>query len=374
MNLRENVLAILHYENYDHFPVVSFGYWYETLEKWVTEGHITKEEAQGYLLDGDNSPADKTIMKRLGFDFNWNSCYGAKNLLLPSFEKELIEEKPDGSHIVRDEKGLIVLEKPGIVSIPSEIGTSLVNRNDWEELYLPKLQWSENRVNKEFFKNFSFIENRELPIGYHCGSLIGEMRNLLGVEQLSYLYYDDEDLFAEIVDTICNLSYHCAKEVLETGAKFDYAHFWEDICYKNGPLITPSVFKEYIAPHYKKITSLLNEHGIDIISVDCDGYIDHILPIWLKNGVNTMFPIEVGTWNASIAPWRETYGNELRGVGGMNKTIFAKDYKAINEEVERLKPLIALGGYIPCPDHRIAPDAKFENVQYYCQKMQNLNL
>jgi len=129
-----------------------------------------------------------------------------------------------------------------------------------------------------------------------------------------------------------------------------------------------------VGPHYKRITDLLKKYNIDIVSVDCDGLIDKLVPIWLENGVNTMFPIEVGTWNASIAPWREKYGKELRGVGGMNKTVFAKDYKAIDAEIERLKPLIELGGFIPCPDHRIAPDAKFENVQYYCEKMHNLKL
>ena len=41
-------------------------------------------------------------------------------------------------------------------------------------------------------------------------------------------------------------------------------------------------------------------------------------------------------------------------------------------EVERLKPLIALGGYIPCPDHRIAPDAKFELVRYYCELLRKI--
>ena len=61
-------------------------------------------------------------------------------------------------------------------------------------------------------------------------------------------------------------------------------------------------------------------------------------------------------------------------MGGMNKTVFARDNKAVDEEIERLKTLIELGGYIPCPDHRIAPDAKFEVVQYYCEKMQNLKL
>ena len=110
MTFRENVLAILHYETFEHFPVVSFGYWEETLDKWAQEGHITREEAEGYRREGDNSPADKSVMKRLGFDFNWNSCLSAKNQMFPAFEKKILEEKPDGSRIVRDEQGLIVLE------------------------------------------------------------------------------------------------------------------------------------------------------------------------------------------------------------------------------------------------------------------------
>ena len=74
-----------------------------------------------------------------------------------------------------------------------------------------------------------------------------------------------------------------------------------------------------------------------IVSLDCDGKIDRLVPIWLENGVNTMFPIEVGVWNASILPWREKYGREIRGVGGMDKKVFAYDYAAIDEEVERLR-------------------------------------
>jgi len=192
---------------------------------------------------------------------------------------------------------------------------------------------------------------------------------MLGVEEMSYMYVDDEELYVEIADTLCGLCYDCAKAILETGVKFDYAHYWEDICFKNGPLVSPAVFEEVMGPWYKKIADLVNSYGIDIISLDCDGCIDKLVPIWLENGVNTMFPIEVGTWNASIAPWREQYGKNLRGVGGMNKTVFAKDKAAVDAEIERLLKLIELGGYIPCPDHRIAPDADFELVKYYCEKL-----
>ena len=82
-----------------------------------------------------------------------------------------------------------------------------------------------------------------------------------------------------------------------------------------------------------------------------------------------MFPLEVGSWNGSFAPLRERYGKALRGVGGMNKNVFSMEKEDIDREVQRLRKLVKLGGYIPCPDHRIAPDAKWENVQYYCEKM-----
>lgn len=372
MNFRENSMAILHYQPYDKMPVVSFGYWNETLDKWADEGYITREEAEGYARYGDNSEADRSVMKKLGFDFNWGSTVGGNILLFPSFPREVLKENPDGSRIVRNSDGLIIKEKPGTVSIPSQIGTSLKDRKAWEELYLPRLQWDPKRVNYEALRALPKKKDRQTPLGLYVGSMFGNVRNLLGVEELSYLYADDEDLFREIVDTVCGLCLKTAEEILSTGAEFDFGHFWEDICFKNGPLVNPAVFRELTGPWYKKITDLLKEHGIDIVSLDCDGCIDLLIPTWIENGVNTMFPMEVGTWHASIAPWREKYGRALRGVGGMDKRVFSQDKEAVDREVDRLVKLIRLGGYIPCPDHRIAPDAKFPLVQYYCSRMQEL--
>jgi uroporphyrinogen decarboxylase len=52
----------------------------------------------------------------------------------------------------------------------------------------------------------------------------------------------------------------------------------------------------------------------------------------------------------------------------MNKHVLAADRSAIDREIERLKPIVELGGYLPCPDHRLPPDAVWENVRYYCDK------
>lgn len=379
MTTRERVLAVLNYEPYDRLPIVHFGFWPETLQKWAGEGHITQNEA-GTWVDGN--PTDAVISEKLGFDASYYATYRLRTLLMPAFPAEVVKELPDGSQHVRNHLGVVELHRPGAVSIPAEIDHLLTGRASWEEHYKPRLQFNPERVTGGKVRvgdhelpwdegGLAFLQTgeRDFLYGLHCGSLFGHIRNMTGVEGATMLYAMDEPLFTEIIDTVGDLCYQCAKYALEAGAQFDYVHLWEDICFKSGPLIIPSVFDEKVGPHYKRITDLARAHGIRVASVDCDGKIDALIPTWFHNGVNVMFPIEVGTWDASIAPWREQYGRELRGVGGMNKNAFTRDRAAVDAEVERLKPLVDLGGYLPCPDHRIAPDSAWDLVRYYCDRM-----
>lgn len=371
MTNRALVHAIMNYQPFDRIPVVSFGFWTETLRKWRDEGHIPSDMVY------ERPMADieyDTINSMLGFDFNWHSLRGMSQYLIqPLFDSAILEKYPDGKLKTLDVEGNIVIVKPGTASLPYEAGHTLVDRKSWEDAYVPRLSYGEEYIDRKLLESLKRDnDTRSNPLGLFCGSMFGRIRNWLGLEDFIYLWYDDPDLLRDIVDTVGELLFRQTKLYLESGVVFDYAHFWEDICGNNGPLIQPQLLRDLAGPHYRRITELLSSYGIDIVSVDCDGLIDPMIPIWLEHGVNTMFPIEIGSWNASIAPWRKTYGTKLRGVGGVDKRIFGQDYAAIDREIERIRPLIELGGYIPCPDHRIPPDAIWENVQYYCDKLHNL--
>ncbi len=379
MNHRERALAVLNYQPYDRLPIVHFGYWNETLDKWAEEGHITKRDA---ALWRDGNDIDRKIGDILGFDFDWAGHFGADIGLKPKFRTRVVEQFEDGSRHVLDANGAVVREVPGVTSIPMEIDHLLKGRAGWEKYYKPRLQWHEDRLGLErlktrqaeqlFGKEGRLLwhpEEREYAVGIWCGSIYGKIRDYTGLVNLSYALVDDPLLVEEMIETVGELCYQGVKAALEAGFKPDFGHFWEDICYRAGPLVNPKYFDEKCGPHYKRITDLLHQYGVNIVSLDCDGKIDSLIPTWIENGVNTMFPIEVGVWHASIAPWREKYGLELRGVGGVDKKVLAYDYAAVDAEVERQRPLVELGGYIPCLDHRIAPDAKWENVQYYCERM-----
>ena len=368
MTHRDRVLACLHYEEYDRLPLIHFGFWPETLAKWCREGHIPEPWAANWA---DGNAADRDITRALGFDGNWVTQAHPLTNLLPAFEPEVLNVLPDGSRRERNANGVVVLVNDDAVSIPMELDHLLVDRASWERHYLPRLQYTEARVAAASTPPAASASHArpDAPVGLFCGSLFGVVRNWLGLTGVSYLYADDEALYDEIIDTVADLAWRCTRDLLATGMRIDFGHFWEDICFRSGPLVVPRVFAAKVGPHYRRITGLLRSHDIDLVSLDCDGCIDSLVPIWLQNGVNVMFPIEVGTWHGSIAPWRRQYGRDLRGVGGMNKHVLAADRAAVDAEVERLKPLVNLGGYIPCPDHRLAPDAEWDNVRYYCDRM-----
>ena len=372
MTNRERALNILHFKTVDRLPAVHFGYWPELLTEWAEQGKIPAELASDNY---DGSEKERELDRMLGWDFNWYRTFGSANHLIPPFETKVIETLPDGTRRVQNGDGNIERVKPGITSIPSEDDYLLKDREAFEKYYKPRMQYAPERVNIEFYKNFNNIRPYDVPVGLHLGSVLGNIRNICTVAGMSFLIYDeDEDLFADIVDTYAEMQYSCAKAILETGAKFDFAHYWEDICFKNGPLISPGKFDELCAKHYKKRNDLCHQYGIDIISLDCDGVVGKLLPTWVENGVNTMFPIEVGVWGDQFEPARKLYGNEVLGVGGMDKTALRKDKAAVDAEIERLRRLTAMGGFIPCPDHRLMPGTKFELVQYYTEEVKKIHI
>ena len=373
MTNRERALNILHYQPVDHLPAVHFGYWRELLVEWANQGKISMELAKSW---SDSSDADRELDRILGWDFNWGCCIGGRMGLFPTFEQKMLEVLPDGTQRICNPQGVIERVRPGVTSIPSEDDYLLHTREDFEQLYLPKMQFSPNRIDKEkILERVKKAQQADRPIGLHLGSVLGEIRSMVSVVGMSYLMYDeDEELFADIVDAYAEMQYKTVEEVLSLGVKFDFGHYWEDICFNSGPLLSPAIFEELCAKHYKRRNDLCKKHGIDIISLDCDGVTEALLPTWFENGVNTMFPIEIGTWGDQFEAARSKFGKGMLGVGGMDKTTLRIDKQAVDKEIERMKHLASMGGFIPCPDHRLMPGTKFELVQYYIEEIKKIKV
>ncbi len=350
MTLRERWVNTMHFKKADRLPFMEFGYWDETLPLWHEQGlpRTVKTEAQAYAYFGIE---------------DWRDVGVNTDGLCPGFEKEIIEET-DEYIIWRDEERTVKKELKGVVkTIPHFLDHGLKSRDDWK-LYKAKLNPdTPERFPADWEKRVKAFQTRDYPLCIHIGSLIGRPRDWAGFENIGVLAYDDPALFEEIIETICV----CGCATIERALKDvspDFGAGWEDICFKNGPALSPKMFDKWIVPRYKRITDLLLKHGVDVVWTDCDGNIMPIMDQFLAGGINCMFPIEVAGGSDPVA-MRAKYGHKVLLQGGVDKMALLKGPKAIEQELLRLKPTVDDGAFIPHVDHRCPADVTLENYKFY---------
>jgi len=355
MTPRERFLACMRYEPHDRVPLVDFGFWTQTLQRWVREGF----------------PANGNTDVYFGMDAIWHDA-GIFPGLLPQFDQRILEDLGDKEKIVQFD-GLISIQRKDRSAIGAQVAATLTDRASWIEHYHPRL---DPETPGRLPADWDAILAREASRGHvqnvFVGSMYGWIRNWMGVERLSILLYEEPDLFGSMVARIADCVIGVLEPALSAGLKPDFAHFWEDMCYKTGPLMSPHMVREFLCPHYERITGLLKRYGVDIIVLDSDGLIDALIPLWLDAGINTLLPIEVGTWNADPLKLRERHGHALRMIGGFDKNIMAGTRDDIAAEIDRLAPLVEDGGFLPCPDHNVPPSVSLENFRFYLERARHV--
>lgn len=349
MTPRERFNRQMHYQSIDRCFNMEFGYWEENFKLWpiFVENHVT-----------NNDEAD------LFFNFDpirsiWVNCW-----LSPAFPWRTVSETAN-TRILMNADGLLAeVPKDGHDTIPHYIKASIVTPDDWRRCKEERMRRDDpaRKVDIERLKQLH-PPDRKYPLGIYCGSMIGKIRDLLTFEGLAYAIYDYPEMVEDMVETVCVLVEDFLDQVLPHFA-FDYASNWEDICFKNGPIVSVDFFKNVVMPRYKRISKKLRAHGIDLWYSDCDGDTRPILPYFLEGGINCLFPFEVNGC-AHPAELFKRYGKDLRIMGGVDKIELAKGPRAIKAYLETLVPLVARGGYIPFCDHRCPPNVKPEDYLYY---------
>jgi len=349
---RELFLSIMHYGEFDRMPVLHWREWPETRERWLQEGLPAGVNEHEYF---NAHPLTVGVPVHVG--------------LYPAFEEEVLEET-DEYRILRQSDGVVAQDWKDKSCIPHYIDFTMKDRSGWEE-YRKRLRPHPDRIPEDLDERLEAARNSGLPVAINTGSMVGWTRNWMGVQNMAYACYDDRDLVAEVADTVANLVCWAIEQV---GSKIqiDVGWGWEDICFRTGPLISPNIFRQCCVPAYRKVADKLAQYGCDLYVVDCDGKVDELVPLWLEGGVNVMFPVEIGVWNADPMAFRKRYGKQVRIIGGIDKKEIAKGPAAIDAEVERRVPLMKDGGFIPLPDHLIIPSTSLADYRYYLERVRSL--
>ena len=348
MTDRERFNNQMHYKPVDRCFNMEFGYWQENFHQWpmfVDNGITSNEQADVY------------------FSFDVIKLVQAP-WINPPFEPEVISETETTKTFVNAEGLVVEVPKDGHDTIPHCLRSTIVTPDDWKRCKEERFR-RDDPIRKADIAALKkeHPADRDYPVGIHCGSMIGKVRNILTFEGLAYATADYPDMVEDMVETCCLLTEDFLDQVLGE-IDFDYAGGWEDICFKSGPIVSVDFFENVVVPRYKRIHKKLRAVGIDIWYTDCDGDVRPILPLLNEGGINCLFPYEVNSC-AHPAELLGEYGKDLHMMGGVDKMALGAGPAAIKAYLKTLAPLVERGGYIPFCDHRCPPNVKPADYLYY---------
>lgn len=384
MNARERFAAIMAFQKPDRHLLWEMGYWVETLERWYGEGlerrhGLHKQFVPGEGVRGESVPHDDTstartrdrdVHEQLGLDaalvslpINAGPC--------PPFPVAVVDETDD-YRVEQDEYGVRKMVNKRSPSVPRYLSFPVSCRDDFERLKAERFPRDlAARVPADWAGRVAVYGERDYPLalgGLPCG-FFGFPRLLMGEQGLFLGYYDQPELIRDILSFTTDLWIDLWEQALSV-VSVDCAHFWEDMAYRNGSLISPALFREFLTPCYRKITSFLKARGVSTILVDTDGNLDELIPLFLESGVTGLYPIEVQAGN-DLAAIRRRYPR-LQMMGGIDKRKVALGRPAIDRELQAIPALLASGGYIAHLDHLAPPDISWSDFRCYRERLRVL--
>jgi uroporphyrinogen decarboxylase len=382
MNSRERFLKIMKFENCDRTMLWEVGYWAGTVRLWYQEGLLEIEGIPEYVDDGVTvtgegipspevrCPVDEDVHKTFNFDKRLIRI-PVELGIYPPFELKVLEDYGE-TQLVSTEWGATKKVRKDGRSMP-QFSTFLVNnRNDFDKIKKYFNPDDPGRFPPNWDSLCSEYKNRDYPLaigGYPYG-LFGYPRFLMGLENLLFSYYDDPEFINNLLEFLTDFWISIWDKVLSQ-VEADYALIWEDMCYKNGPLISPDLFRKFMMPQYRRITKFFRDKGVDIICVDTDGDCTELIPLFMECGFTAMVPFEVQA-GMNIIEVRKNFP-KLGIMGGLDKRAIALGKEEIDMELESKLPfMLSKGGYIPCADHLIPPDVSWNNFKYYRNRLEQI--
>jgi uroporphyrinogen decarboxylase len=372
MNPRQRLIETLTFGRPDKIPFEPGGPRESTLAAWHQQGLPASANWRAYLFETLGIPAESTFPPAdLGVDFR----------IIPMFEEKVLEHA-NGHYIVQDWMGAIteISDRFDVTYIRAAKdfvtrrwhAFPVRTRQDW----LDRIRWrytldAPGRFPPDFSERCRLLAGRSQPLQVSISGPFWQMREWCGFEGLCLLMIEQPDFVAEMAQFWTEFISRMLDRILPH-VQIDYFLINEDMAYKEHTMISPRMVRRYCMPAWQTWGRQLKSAGCAVYSVDSDGYIGELLPLWIEAGFQSCWPVEVAAGNDIVA-YRSAYGRQMAYGGGIDKRALAAGGEVMRAELLRvIPPLLNEGGFMPGCDHGVPPDISWPNFVEYCRLLAQL--
>ena len=324
MNNRDRFRHVLRFEAVDRLPRFEWATWWDqTIRRWEGEG-----------LPADRPAGEAgvvAIMEHFGLDPVWQIWF--------PIHKPGYPQMPHGEGPVGD------------MASYERIREYLYPEIDWEAAFPAEVRERHERG--------------ELAVWFTLNGFFWFPRTLMGIMRHMYAFYDMPDVMKRISEDLTEYN----RRIITGIGKIiepEFMTFAEDMSYNNGPMLSRSMFDEFMAPYYHELVPLIKQINV-VPMVDSDGNVERCLPWFAGAGIEGLLPFERQS-GVDVARVRQNLP-DFRMIGAFDKMTMPRGKEDMRAEWERLLPVMRKGGFIPGVDHQTPPGVSLAQYHDFLELM-----
>ena len=290
--------------------------------------------------------------------------------------KFLPEVQDDGSQVVLDTQGHVVLKMPASGHYFDPVYSPLADATSVRDIQ-KHIDTIENYDTpsyldtpyEELARNAKALrENTDyLLVAFFGGHIFQAAQSLRGWETFLLDLLMNQKFAEALMDQLAEANIRRFSRFAETvGPYVDVVQFEDDLGMQDRPLLSPSLYRKTVKPYHQKLFRFAKSSCSAYLLLHTDGAIAPFIPDFIDMGIDAVNPVQVSAAGMDTKELKKQFGREIVFWGGScdsQKTLpFGTPQEVTNEVRRRIDDLAPGGGFVFAPIHNVQSGVPPENV------------
>ena len=286
------------------------------------------------------------------------------------------QRQPDGSQVVRDAAGTVVLKMPARGYYFDPVHSPLANATSTRDIdrcvdqiegydrpdHLDRSYEELARVAKDLREQTGY-----LLVGFFGGHIFQAAQSLRGWDTFLMDLLIDRPFAEALLERLCEANLRRFAQFARTVGRYvDVVHFEDDLGMQDRPLLRPALYRQAVKPYHRRLFRFAREHCSARLLFHSDGAIAPLIPDLIEMGVDAINPVQVSAAGMDPEILKREFGRDIAFWGGgcdSQRTLpFGKPDEVADEVKRRIDALAPGGGYVFGPIHNVQAGVPMENL------------
>ncbi len=286
------------------------------------------------------------------------------------------QRQPDGSQIVCDPSGSVLLKMPAgghyFDPVHSPLADATSERDIIQHMAAIESYDTPDHLDKSYedLAEKAAVLRRETDyvlVGFFGGHIFQAAQSLRGWDTFLMDLMTNRKFAEALMDHLAEANVRRFERYAATvGRHVDVIQFEDDLGMQDRPLLRPSLYRQLVKPHHARLFRAVKSRCDAYLLLHTDGAVAPFIPDFIEMGVDILNPVQVSAAGMDTRTLKRAFGDDIAFWGGgcdsQQVLPFGTPAQVADEVKRRIDDLAPGGGFLFAPIHNVQAEVPPENV------------